>query len=124
MSVMRYTEDHEWLRVDDGDIATVGITDHAQSQLGDLVTVELPKLGKEVAKGAEVAVVDSVKAASEVMAPVSGSIVEVNETLASEPGIVNRDPTGEGWFFKIKMSDPAEMETLMDESAYNKFIGY
>jgi glycine cleavage system H protein len=123
MSVMRYTEDHEWLRVDDGDIATVGITDHAQSQLGDLVTVELPALGKEVVKGAEVAVVDSVKAASEVMAPVSGSIVEVNETLASEPGIVNRDPTGEGWFFKIKMSDPAELDTLMDESTYNSLIG-
>ena len=124
MSVMRYTEDHEWLRVDDEDIATVGITDHAQSQLSDLVLVELPAVGKEVAKGADVAVVESVKAASEVMAPVSGSIVEVNEALASEPGIVNRDPTGEGWFFKIKMSDPAEVEALMDESAYNKFIGY
>jgi glycine cleavage system H protein len=122
MSVMRYTEDHEWLRVDDGDIATVGITDHAQSQLGDLVMVELPAVGKEVAKGAEVVVVESVKAASEVKAPVSGSIVEVNEALASEPGKANEDPTGEGWFFKVKMSDPAELETLMDEAAYNALV--
>ena len=122
MSVMRYTEDHEWLRVDNG-IATVGITDHAQSQLGDLVMVELPAVGKEVEKGAEVVVVESVKAASEVKAPVSGRIVEVNEALASEPSKANEDPTGEGWFFKIKMSDPSELDTLMDESTYNSLIG-
>jgi glycine cleavage system H protein len=123
MSGMRYTEDHEWLRVDNGDIATVGITDHAQSQLGDLVMVELPAVGKEVDKGAEVVVVESVKAASEVKAPVSGRIVEVNEGLASEPGKANEDPTGEGWFFKIKMSDPTELDTLMDEATYNGLIG-
>jgi glycine cleavage system H protein len=122
MSVMRYTADHEWLRVDDGDIATVGITDHAQSQLGDLVMIELPAVGKDVVKGAEVVVVESVKAASEVKAPVSGSIVEINEALASAPGKANEDPTGEGWFFKIKMSDPAELETLMDEAAYNRLV--
>lgn len=122
MPQMRYTEDHEWLRVEAENIATVGITDHAQGQLGDLVMVELPEVGKEVAKGAEVAVVESVKAASEIKAPVSGTIVEVNEALADEPAKANQDPTGEGWFFKIKMSDPGEAETLMDEAAYKKLV--
>ena len=119
---LRYTKSHEWVRVEEGNIATVGITDHAQGQLGDLVMVELPEVGKEVTKDAEVAVVESVKAASEIKAPVSGTVVEVNEALADEPAKANQDPTGEGWFFKIKMSDPAEVEGLLDEAAYSKLI--
>ncbi|MBW8268098.1 glycine cleavage system protein GcvH [Caldovatus aquaticus] len=121
MSELRYTKDHEWLRTD-GDAVTVGISDHAQSQLGDVVFVELPEVGREVEAGEAVAVVESVKAASDVYAPVSGRIVEVNSALAEDPGLINRDPTGEGWFFKIEPRDPAEIEKLMDEAAYAAYL--
>ncbi len=116
-----YTEDHEWIVVN-GDIATVGITDYAQSQLGDVVYVELPDAGKTLAKGDEAAVVESVKAASEVYAPLDGEIVEANTALADEPGKVNEDPTGAAWFVKIKLSDPSQLEDLMDEAAYKAYV--
>jgi glycine cleavage system H protein len=121
MSELRYTKDHEWLRME-GDTATVGISDHAQNALGDVVFVDLPEVGREVAAGEPVAVVESVKAASDVYAPISGEIVEVNSALAEDPGLVNSDPTGEGWFFRIEPRDPAEIETLMDEAAYAAFL--
>lgn len=121
MSDLRYTKDHEWLRMD-GDTATVGISDHAQNALGDVVFVDLPEVGREVAAGEAVAVVESVKAASDVYAPIGGRIVEVNSALAEDPGLINRDPTGEGWFFRIEPRDPAETETLMDEAAYAAFL--
>jgi glycine cleavage system H protein len=121
MSTMRYSQDHEWIRLD-GDVATVGITDYAQSQLGDVVYVELPAIGKQVAKGGDAAVVESVKAASEVYAPVSGEVVAVNEALSDEPATVNTDPTGAGWFFKLKLSDPQELDGLMDEAGYQAFV--
>ncbi|WP_323762149.1 glycine cleavage system protein GcvH [Maricaulis sp.] len=114
----RYTEDHEWITVD-GDIATVGITAFAAGQLGDVVFVELPEVGKTLAKGDEFAVVESVKAASEVYAPVDGEITAVNDALEGEPAKVNEDATGEGWFVKIKLSDAAQLDGLMDEAAYN-----
>lgn len=120
--VVKYTEDHEWISMD-GEVGTVGITAHAQEQLGDIVFVELPDTGKTLAKGDEAGVVESVKAASEIYAPVAGEIVEVNEALADTPGTANTDPTGAGWFFKIKLSDPGELEGLMDEAAYNDLIG-
>ncbi len=113
----RYSKDHEWVRLD-GDVATVGITDFAQQQLGDVVFVELPDVGKSVSKGDEVAVVESVKAASEVYAPVSGEIVETNAALEGEPAKVNADAAGEGWFFKVRLSDRSEFEALMDDAAY------
>jgi glycine cleavage system H protein len=115
-----FTEEHEWIEVD-GDTATVGITDFAQSQLGDIVFVELPEEGREVAKGDDAAVVESVKAASDVYAPVSGEVVEVNSALDGEPKLVNDDAEGEGWFFKLRLSDPAELTGLMTESAYQAF---
>ena len=118
---LRFTQDHEWVRAD-GDIATVGITDHAQSQLGDIVFVELPEVGRVMAKGAQAAVVESVKAASEVYAPVGGDVVEVNGRLADEPALVNRDATGDGWFFKLRLSDPSELEGLMDELSYKAYL--
>jgi glycine cleavage system H protein len=119
---MLYTQEHEWLR-DEGDgTATVGITDFAQQQLGDLVFVELPEVGKTIAKGAEAAALESVKAASDLYLPVSGTVLEVNAALADEPAKINSDPLGEGWFFKIKMSDPGELKGLMDEAAYSKFV--
>ncbi len=121
MSERWYSEDHEWILVE-GDIGTVGISDHAQEQLGDIVFVETPEEGKEFTKGDEAAVVESVKAASEIYAPVSGEVVESNETLADNPGLVNSDPLGEGWFFKMKISDPSELEELMDEAAYKEFV--
>jgi len=121
MSETRYTKDHEYVRID-GDVGTVGITDYAQGQLGDVVFVELPQVGKSLAKGKEAAVVESVKAASEVYAPVSGEVVAVNELLSGEPGRVNADAMGEGWFFKLKLSDPKQLDALMDEAAYKKFI--
>jgi glycine cleavage system H protein len=121
MSTTRYTKDHEYIRVD-GDTGTVGITDHAQSQLGDVVYVDLPKIGKKVAKGQEAAVVESVKAASEIYAPVSGEIVAVNEALADAPSTVNEDAAGKGWFVKIKLSHPPELDTLMDEAAYEAYL--
>ena len=119
-----YTEEHEWIRTD-GDaadsVATVGITDFAQNQLGDIVFVEVPEAGRQVAKGGEAAVVESVKAASDVYAPVSGEVVEGNSALTDDPSLVNSDPEGEGWFFKIRLSDPSELEGLMEADAYKSF---
>jgi len=121
MSNIRYSEDHEWITVD-GDIGTVGISNFAQEQLGDVVFVELPDIGKTVSQDTEAAVVESVKAASEIYAPVTGDVVEVNEALVDEPGAVNGDPLGGGWFFKIKLADPAQLDGLMDEAAYLEFV--
>ncbi len=118
---MRYTREHEWIRLE-GDIATVGISDYAQEQLGDIVFVELPDVGKSLTKGAEAAVVESVKAASEIYAPVGGSVTEVNTTLGDEPGLVNMDPEGKGWFLKLQVADKAEIEALMDIDAYQAFL--
>ena len=117
----KYSEDHEWISVDD-DIGTVGITNHAQSQLGDIVFVELPEVGNTVPAGGEAGVVESVKAASDLFTPVSGKIVKVNEALDAEPSLANSDPTGNGWFFKIKLSDADELNSLMDEASYNELI--
>ncbi|TCT06011.1 glycine cleavage system protein GcvH [Aquabacter spiritensis] len=121
MSEIRYSKDHEYVRVD-GDVATIGISDYAQSQLGDVVYVELPEIGKAVAQGKEAAVVESVKAASEVYAPVSGEVVEVNGALEGAPASVNEDPEGQGWFLKVRMSNPAELEGLMSADAYADFL--
>jgi glycine cleavage system H protein len=121
MASVRYTKDHEYIRVE-GDTGTVGITDYAQEQLGDVVFVELPEVGKAVAKGGEAAVVESVKAASEIYAPVSGEVVAVNGELESAPGTVNEDPSGKGWFLKLKLKDPAELESLMTEQQYQEFL--
>ena len=121
MSERRYTEDHEWLTIE-GDTAVVGISNHAQEQLGDIVFVELPDVGKVLEKGGEAAVVESVKAASEIYAPADGEVLEANEALGEEPGKVNSDPEGEGWFFKMKLSDPGQVAALMDEAAYKSFI--
>ena len=121
MSALRFTRDHEWVRLD-GDLAVIGITDYAQSQLGDVVYVELPEIGQRVEQGKEAAVVESVKAASEVYAPLAGEVVEVNEALAADPAQVNLDPTGEGWFLKLRLDDPKELDGLMDEAAYRRFI--
>ena len=119
---MRYfTKDHEWIEVD-GTAATVGITDYAQGQLGDVVFVELPEAGRVVAAGKEAAVVESVKAASEVYAPVSGTVTEANTALADTPDLVNTAPEGDGWFFRLTLSNPAELEGLMDEGAYKAFV--
>jgi len=116
-----FTQDHEWISVQ-GDSATVGITDYAQAQLGDVVFVEVPPAGTEVAKGKEAAVVESVKAASDVYAPVSGTVTEANAELEGDPSLVNTAPEGNGWFFKLKLADPAELEGLMDETAYKAFV--
>lgn len=116
-----FTEDHEWIELD-GEIATVGITEYAQSQLGDIVFVEVPEEGKEVAKGDDAAVVESVKAASDVYAPVSGTVVEGNPALEESPALVNDDPEGDGWFFKMTLSDTSELDSLMNESAYAEFV--
>jgi len=116
-----FTKDHEWISVE-GDSATVGITDFAQAQLGDVVFVEVPPAGTEVAKGKEAAVVESVKAASDVYAPVSGQVIEGNGALEADPALVNTSPEAEGWFFKLKLSDPAELEGLMDADAYKAFV--
>ena len=121
MTLLRFTTDHEWIRLE-GDLAVVGITDYAQSQLGDVVYVELPEIGRRVEKGKEAAVVESVKAASEVYAPVSGEVAEVNEAIAADPAKVNADPTGEGWFLKLRLDDPKELDGLMDEDAYRAFV--
>ena len=115
-----YTEEHEWISVD-GDIATVGITDFAQGQLGDIVFVELPEAGRQVTKGGEAAVVESVKAASDVYAPVDGEIVEPNPALGDDPSLVNSDPEGEGWFFRLRLADPSQLDGLMDADAYKAF---
>ena len=119
---MKYTEEHEWLRVE-GDLVVVGITAHASEQLGDVVFVDLPEPETEVTKDEEVAVIESVKAASDILAPVDGEIVEVNEALADNPGKVNEDPLGDGWFFKMRPSDPAQLDALLDEAAYKALIG-
>jgi glycine cleavage system H protein len=117
----RYTKEHEWIRLD-GDTAVVGITEHAQSQLGDVVFVELPEIGKSVAAGDEAAVVESVKAASEIYAPASGEVVAVNAALADTPATVNEDAEGKGWFLKLKLKDPAELETLMTAEQYKDYV--
>ena len=121
MSTTRYTKEHEWIRVE-GDTGTCGITEFAQEQLGDVVYVELPEVGRTVTQNEEVAVVESVKAASEIYAPVGGEIVAANDALAEEPAKVNEDATGAGWFFKIKLADPAELDALMDEPAYQAMV--
>ncbi|TAJ82933.1 glycine cleavage system protein GcvH [Reyranella sp.] len=121
MAVTKYTEEHEWVRVE-GDVATVGITQYAQEQLGDVVFVEVPAVGRKVAKGEACAVVESVKAASDIYAPVAGEIVEGNAALADSPGDVNAEPTGKGWFFKLKLADKAELDGLMDEAGYEAFV--
>jgi len=117
----RYTRDHEWIRLD-GDTATIGITDYAQEQLGDIVFVELPEVGQALEKGGEFCVVESVKAASEVFAPVAGEVTAVNAALADQPGTVNEAPEGEGWLIRIRPSDKAEIEGLMDAAAYAAFL--
>jgi len=116
-----FTKEHEWIRVE-GDTATVGISDHAQEQLGDIVFVEVPDVGRRVAKGQEAAVVESVKAASDVYSPVSGEVVEGNQAIADDPALVNSDPEGQGWFFKLKLDNPGELDGLMDESAYREWV--
>ena len=121
MTSVRYTKDHEYVRLD-GDVAVVGISEYAQSQLGDVVFVELPDVGKKVEKGKEAAVVESVKAASEVYAPLSGEVVEVNEELEGNPGLVNEDAEGKGWFLKLKLASADELDGLMDEDAYKAFL--
>jgi glycine cleavage system H protein len=121
MSTVKYTDEHEWVRLD-GDIATVGITDYAQNQLGDVVYLELPKPGQKVEKGKQAAVVESVKAASEVYAPVTGEVVEANQALVDEPATVNADPMGRGWFMKLRLADKGQLDGLMDEAAYKKFV--
>lgn len=122
MSKTRYTQEHEWLRLEDDGLVTIGITDFAQQQLGDLVYVQLLETGKEFAKGDEAAVIESVKAASEILMPTDGQVVEANTVLVDEPGKVNEDPLGEGWFFKIKMKDPGELDGFMGEAAYHAYI--
>lgn len=119
---MKYTEEHEWLRVE-GDLVVVGITEHAAEQLGDVVFVELPEIEAVVAKGDEVCVIESVKAASDILAPVDGEIVEVNPSLADNPGLVNEDPQGDAWFFKMKIDDLSVLDDLMTEDEYKDFLG-
>ena len=119
---MKFTEEHEWLKTE-GDVIVVGITEHAATQLGDIVFVELPEVGTEVTKDDEVVVIESVKAASDILAPLDGEIIEVNEALGDEPGKVNEDPMEDGWFFKIKPSDKSQMDDYMDEAAYKEMIG-
>jgi glycine cleavage system H protein len=117
----RYTKDHEWVQID-GDIVTVGITDHAQEQLGDVVFVELPELNREVAASEACAVVESVKAASDIYAPLTGKVVEINQAILDEPALVNSDAEGEGWFFKLEIEDQDAFEELMDEDAYSEYL--
>ncbi len=119
---MKYTEEHEWLRVE-GDLVVVGITEHAAEQLGDIVFVELPEEGTTVSKDDEVVVIESVKAASDILAPLDGEIVEVNSVLADNPALVNEDAIGDGWFFKMKIEDMSALDDMMDEAAYKAFIG-
>ena len=121
MADVKYSEEHEWIRVE-GDTGTIGITQYAQEQLGDVVFVDVPAVGRKVAKGESVAVVESVKAASDIYAPVSGEVIESNAALADTPGDVNAEPMGKGWFFKIRMSDKGELAGLMDEAAYAAFV--
>jgi glycine cleavage system H protein len=116
-----FTKDHEWVRVE-GDAATIGISDHAQEALGDIVFAEVPEAGKRVSKGQEAAIVESVKAASDVYAPVSGEVIEGNAAVADDPSLINSDPEGAGWFFKLRLDDASELEGLMDESAYREWV--
>ena len=120
--MLKFTEDHEWLKLD-GDVATVGITEHAATQLGDLVFVKLPEVGTKLEKGGGAAVVESVKTASDIFAPVAGEVIEVNEAVAEDPAIVNSDPQSAGWIFKLKVADLKPLDELMDETAYKKLIG-
>lgn len=124
MGDLRYTEDHEWVRIEDGGVAVVGITDYAQEQLGEIVFVELPEVGDELDRGAEAAVIESVKAASELFAPVSGTVEAVNDALNDEPALVNEDPTGEGWFLRIDTGAGGDeaMEGLMTEEEYLRYV--
>ncbi len=122
MAELKFSQDHEWIRIEDGDQAVIGITDYAQQQLGDVVFVELPEVGKAFAKGEEVAVVESVKAAAELYAPLGGEVVEVNGALDSEPGLVNTAPEDGGWFIKLRMKNPSQADGLMDRVAYDKFV--
>jgi glycine cleavage system H protein len=117
----RFTKDHEWVQLD-GDIATIGITDHAQEQLGELVFIELPELEREVAAGEACAVVESVKAASDVYSPLAGKVAEINETIVEDPSIINNDAEGEGWFFRLELDDPATFDALMDQDAYDEYL--
>ncbi len=119
---MKYTKDHEWLRVE-GDLVVVGITEHAATALGDVVFVELPEVETMVAEGDEVCVIESVKAASDILAPVDGEIVEINEKLVDNPGLVNSDPTGAAWFFKLKLDDLSVLDAFMDEDEYTELVG-
>jgi glycine cleavage system H protein len=119
--LLKYTQEHEWLKLE-GDIATVGITEHAATLLGDVVFVQLPEVGATLAKGDSAAVVESVKAASEVYAPIAGEVVEVNQAIADDPAVVNADAQGAGWFFKLRLADTKAMDGLLDEAAYNKLI--
>lgn len=121
MSSLRFTKDHEWVR-QDGDVVTIGITDYAQQQLGDVVYVELPEIGRAIKQGKEAAVVESAKAASEVYAPVSGEVVAVNDAIVGDPAQVNADAQGEGWFVKLRLSDPTQLDALMDQAAYEAFV--
>jgi len=116
-----FTREHEWIRVD-GDTATIGISNHAQEQLGDIVFAEVPEAGRKLGKGQEAAVVESVKAASDVYAPVAGEVVEGNQAVADDPSLINSDPEGEGWFFKLRLDNPGEIEGLMDEASYREWI--
>ena len=116
-----FTKEHEWIRVE-GDTATVGISNHAQEALGDIVFAEVPETGRHVTKGQEAAVVESVKAASDVYAPVSGEVIEGNQAVADDPALENSDPEGQGWFFKLKLGNPSELEGLMDEDAYREWV--
>lgn len=122
MTALKFTQDHEWIRVE-GDTGTVGITDFAQEELGDLVYVELPEIGKHFSQGNEAAVIESVKAAADLKAPVSGTITQVNSSLTEEPGKVNADPMGAGWFFKIKLANASELDALLDVAAYEALVG-
>lgn len=121
MSETRFTEDHEWAEIE-GDIVTIGITEYAQAQLGDIVYVELPDVGQTLDKGEETSIVESVKAAGDVKTPVTGEVIEINDVLDDEPELVNQSPEDEGWFFKVKLSDPDELKTMIDKDAYSTFV--
>lgn len=122
MSQIKFTETHEWLRVESDGTGTIGITDYAQNALGDLVFIGLPEVGAELAQGAEGATIESVKAAGEIHMPVGGTVIETNATLADDPAQANSDPLGAGWFLKIKLADPAQLDALMDQAAYDTFV--